>query len=259
MPSRVCDECGAAISGPTVSRFCEAFLDHAHTVHPNWPFPDVVLRNFAEATQRSTGPTRRLDSIGLVAVRRVSPTRIGHWLRLFDHDVFAGDPVNAVCYCTGPHCQHGMSGGGVELRPWRENRGTMVGLLRTGRCVGYLVYVDGKPAGWLNASKRSECTQYRRGAGADPADTDVISIACFAVAPPYRGTAWPPPCYRRPLTRHRHVALAGSRPTRRLDTTGSSGRGNHEPWYGDAQTFAEWAKPLHAAVDRAMGDALGRI
>jgi aminoglycoside phosphotransferase (APT) family kinase protein len=33
------------------------------------------------------------------------------------------------------------------------------------------------------------------------------------------------------------------------------GRRNHEPWYGDAQTFAEWAKPLRAAVDRVMADS----
>ncbi|MGW0228016.1 GNAT family N-acetyltransferase [Actinopolymorpha singaporensis] len=63
----------------------------------------------------------------------------------------------------------------------------MVELLRSGRAFGYLAYVEGRPAGWVNASKRAECSMYRTGVGADPPDGDVISVSCFGIAPPYRG------------------------------------------------------------------------
>ncbi|MET9020023.1 GNAT family N-acetyltransferase [Actinopolymorpha sp. NPDC004070] len=48
-------------------------------------------------------------------------------------------------------------------------------------------YVDGEPAGWVNASRRTECSMYRLGDDADPPDGDVISLSCFGIAPPYRG------------------------------------------------------------------------
>jgi aminoglycoside phosphotransferase (APT) family kinase protein len=35
------------------------------------------------------------------------------------------------------------------------------------------------------------------------------------------------------------------------------GRGHNEPWFGNARTFADWAKPLYALVDHAVVDALG--
>jgi aminoglycoside phosphotransferase (APT) family kinase protein len=35
------------------------------------------------------------------------------------------------------------------------------------------------------------------------------------------------------------------------------GQRNHEPWYGDARTFTEWARPLTAAVDRVLAEAYG--
>jgi GNAT superfamily N-acetyltransferase len=62
----------------------------------------------------------------------------------------------------------------------------MIGLLRSGRSFGCLAYVGGKPAGWVNASRREACALYRMGAGADPADADVVSNSCFVIAPPYR-------------------------------------------------------------------------
>jgi hypothetical protein len=35
------------------------------------------------------------------------------------------------------------------------------------------------------------------------------------------------------------------------------GHGHHEPWFGPARTFADWAQPLYALVDHAVVDALG--
>src|SRR5688572_22052062 len=62
----------------------------------------------------------------------------------------------------------------------------MVDLLRSGHAFGYLAYVDGRPAGWVNASRRAACAMFRLGDTAEPPDDDVVSIACFVIAPPYR-------------------------------------------------------------------------
>ena len=121
-----------------------------------------------------------------MTVHPVSAARIPDWLSFFDHDAFAGNPVDAVCYCSGPHVLDRNQTGG-ELRPWRQNRQLMIELLTSGRAFGYLAYVDGSPAGWVNASQRAECSTYRVGDGADPGDGDVISVSCFGIAPPYRG------------------------------------------------------------------------
>jgi GNAT superfamily N-acetyltransferase len=182
-----CDGCAAVVEGPDLQAFSDAYLAHVRSAHPDWPFPDMAIRNTAEATQRLTGSTERLEAIGPVSIYHVSAARIPDWLDFFDHDAFAGNPVDAVCYCSGPHVfAHGQAGGG-ELRPWRKNRALMIGLLQTGRVFGYLAYADDKPAGWVNASMRSDCSMYRLGDGANPPDGDVISLSCFGIAPPYRG------------------------------------------------------------------------
>jgi GNAT superfamily N-acetyltransferase len=182
-----CHECSVLVEGPDLEAFCDAYLAHARSQHADWPFPDLAIRNFAAATQRLTGPTERLPTIGPVAIHPVSAARIPDWLDFFDHDAFAGNPVDACCYCASPHVVPRGEWGGMERRSWRENRELMVRLLQTGRAYGYLAYVADKPAGWVNASLRSSCATYRLGVAADPPDNDVIALSCFGIAPPYRG------------------------------------------------------------------------
>lgn len=55
---------------------------------------------------------------------------------------------------------------------------------RDGTTQGYLAYVDGRPAGWVNASARGDYALFRRG---DDEDACTVGVACFAIAPPYRG------------------------------------------------------------------------
>ncbi|MEQ7125580.1 GNAT family N-acetyltransferase [Actinopolymorpha sp. B11F2] len=182
-----CNGCSALVEGLDLKAFSDAYVAHARSQHPDWPFPEMAIRNFAEATQRLTGSTERLDTIGTVTIQPVSASRIPDWLAFFDHDAFAGNPVDAVCYCSGPHVfERGQERGG-ELRPWRQNRELMISLLESGRVFGYLAYADDRPAGWVNASTRVECSMYRVGEGANPPDRDVISLSCFGIAPPYRG------------------------------------------------------------------------
>jgi len=181
-----CDGCGAVVEGADLEAFGDAYIAHVRSRHPDWPFPDMAIRNVAEATQRLTGSTTRLETIGRITIHPVSRERIDDWLAFFDHDGFAGNPVDAVCYCSSPHVFPPGQEGGAEMRPWRQNRELMIGLLRSGQAFGYLAYVDGRPVGWVNASTRSECSQLRLKKNVERSDGEVISIACFVIAPPYR-------------------------------------------------------------------------
>jgi GNAT superfamily N-acetyltransferase len=182
-----CDECGADIEGDEVAAFGDAYIDHVRAVHPEWPYPDVAIRNYAEATQRLAPVRERLAGIGNVAIHPVTEDRIVDWLSFFDRDAFAGNPAWAGCYCAEPH-EHpkGAPADAVAPAPWEEKREMMRGYLRSGKSFGYLAYVDGHPAGWVNASLRSNYALYREGDGADPADADVVGVSCFVIAPPYR-------------------------------------------------------------------------
>jgi len=128
-------------------------------------------------------PTERLDVIGTVEIHRVTEARIDDFLDLFDTRVMAGSPQNAGCYCIEPH----------EVTPgqplpafghWSERRAAMIERLRAGTTFGYLAYVDGVPAGWVNASMRGDYAMFRHG---DDDDATTIGLSCFAIAPPYRG------------------------------------------------------------------------
>ena len=62
----------------------------------------------------------------------------------------------------------------------------MVDRLRAGGAQGYLAYVDGRPAGWVNASRRCDYARYCKGPAAEPADDDVVGVSCFVIAPSYQ-------------------------------------------------------------------------
>jgi GNAT superfamily N-acetyltransferase len=180
-----CFDCGSRIEGDGLAALADAFLVHARANH-EWPFPDQAVRNYAEATQRLTGPSERLDTIGEVTVVPVTEERLDDWAAFFDHDAFVGKPEWAGCYCFEPHVFDPKAGPDPEGKHWTHNREAMLTLLRAGQAFGYLAYVDGRAAGWVNASKRSEYAMFGRGEGADPADGDVVGVSCFIIGPAYR-------------------------------------------------------------------------
>jgi GNAT superfamily N-acetyltransferase len=140
-------------------------------------------RNYAEATQRLAEPRERLEAIGEVTVRQVTPDRLEAWLPFFDHEAFAGNPDWAACYCLEPHDPAPADN---PERAWQTNRAMMAERLRGGRAFGYLAYVGGKPAGWVNASLRADYRLYRDLDAEGPDAGSVIGVSCFIVAPPYR-------------------------------------------------------------------------
>ena len=179
-----CFECGATVEADDEDALGEAFLGHARSTH-EWPYGDQDIRNYAEATQRLTGPAERLPEIGPVTIHPVTEDLLDEWAGFFDHDAFVGKPEWAACYCLEPHV-HAKDGSPSDSQHWRQNREAMLRRLRAGQSFGYIAKVGDRVAGWVNASKRSDYSLYRDGPAADPADEDVIGIACFIIAPPYR-------------------------------------------------------------------------
>jgi GNAT superfamily N-acetyltransferase len=178
-----CVACGAPLEAEDLTAYGLAALAHVRASHPEMPFPDMAVRNYFEGAARMTGGAARRDAIGAVEIHPVTADRIDDWLGFFDRDAAADRPENSGCYCLEPH----------ELVPrqplpphrhWRERRAAMVERLGRGGAFGYLAYVDGRPAGWVSAARRGDYSLFRRG---DDADATTVGVACFAIAPPYRG------------------------------------------------------------------------
>ena len=179
-----CFECGATVEAGDLTDLGERFLAHARSSH-DWPYPDQAIRNYAEATQRLTGPSERLDELGELTIHAVTADRLDDWAALFDHEAFVGRPEWAGCYCLEPHVAEADTPPEADVPHWRDNREAMLRRLRDGGSFGYLAYVGGRPAGWVNASWRADYTLHP-GTDADPPGTEVVGISCFIIAPPYR-------------------------------------------------------------------------
>ena len=181
-----CFGCDATIEAEGADDAVDAFVVHGQEKH-TWQYPGEAIRNYArnyaEASERLTGGTERLAEIGDVTVHPVTEDRVADWLRFFDHDAFADNPGWASCYCLEPHVPATPE---RPERPWRETRTTMAERLRTGKTFGYLAYVGGRPAGWVNASLRSDYGLYRLVDPDGPEPPSVIGVSCFVIAPPFR-------------------------------------------------------------------------
>jgi GNAT superfamily N-acetyltransferase len=181
-----CFECDALMEADEPDALVDAFVAHGRENH-TWSYPEQAIRNYAcnyaEATVRLTGSTERRPEIGEVTVHSVTKDRVHDWLRLFDYDAFAGNPGWASCYCLSPHVPAPPE---QPERTWRETRATVAERLRRGTTFGYLAYVDGRPAGWVNASLRSDYGLYQGVDPAGPEPRSVIGVSCFVIAPPFR-------------------------------------------------------------------------
>lgn len=126
-----------------------------------------------------------------IAVERLTPARAGDYLRFFDHErgpAFADNPEWARCYCHYYHVAPALD--------WPSftgdmNRVAMRARIETGEMEGYLAYVQGEVAGWMNAQPyaklRHACARMRIEAPPLPVPPhDAAAIVCFVVAPGHR-------------------------------------------------------------------------
>jgi GNAT superfamily N-acetyltransferase len=172
-------ECGNEIRADDRETLVFKFLEHCDRDHSEWQASEQVVRNYLEALDRLTGPTERLPELGAVEVGAVRDGDIENVLRFFDHDVFADNPGWASCYCMFHSVEHSTWG----ERSATQNRADLAGGLRSGVITATIASVDGRVAGWCNASRRRAYPAHRDGS---PDDDRVGAIVCFAVAPPYR-------------------------------------------------------------------------
>lgn len=181
-----CFECETRIEGDNPDFVADRFVVHGKENH-EWSYDEKAIRayavNFVEAAQRMTGGVNRLSEIGELEIYPVTAERIDDWLDFFDHDAFADNPGWASCYCIEPHIADSPDN---PEHPWRENRAAMVERLRGGTSFGYLAYVDGKAAGWVNASTRDMYAHRQLSTIDGPESSGVIGVSCFVIAPPYR-------------------------------------------------------------------------
>jgi GNAT superfamily N-acetyltransferase len=181
-----CFGCDALIEADDSNGIADAFVAHGQECH-TWSYRIEAIRNYArnyaEATERLTGGTERLPQIGDITVHPATSVRIDDWLRFFDRDAFAGNPDWASCYCLEPHVPATPE---RPERAWRETRATMAARLRDCTSFGYLAYAGGRPAGWVNASLRSDYGLYQDVVPDGPEATSVIGVSCFVIAPPFR-------------------------------------------------------------------------
>lgn len=181
-----CFECEVVLEGESVDDIVSRFLAHGDDNH-EWSFPEEALRNYAAnyavATIRLTGSEERLPEVGEIKVHPVTDERLEDWLQFFDHTAFAGNPDWASCYCLEPHDPPTEE---MPERLWSVNREMMSDRLSNGGAFGYLAYVDGVPAGWVNGSRISDTVLESLSVSEGIPGERVVAVACFVIAPPFR-------------------------------------------------------------------------
>ncbi len=176
--------CGESFIAADDEALFTALRSHVQAIHPG-AANDAQLRNVIEA-QRRLAPLRpRVAAIKRLEVKPIAPALLEDWLRLFDREAFADNPIWASCYCAFNHVPATQEE--WAQRTAAENRSLMQERIACGAQRGYLAYADGEPAGWLNAAPRSELPHLSRlPAFAIDDPEGVGTIACFVIAPPYR-------------------------------------------------------------------------
>ena len=128
----------------------------------------------------------RLDAIGEIEVRDVTPERVGDHQLFFDRDAFRDFPAWQSCYCMETHRTDKDEE--WAARTAGDNRRDMSAMLADGRVKGLLAYAGGRPVGWCNYGETTHLSGVMHRYGLDVSDHDGVgSVACFVIASPYRG------------------------------------------------------------------------
>jgi GNAT superfamily N-acetyltransferase/uncharacterized protein YndB with AHSA1/START domain len=159
---------------------CDGFAGETQSWRHASRMMPAVLKSLRHVVDPASKPAR-LERIGGVTVRELTPELREDFLRFFDEDAFADNPYWGACYCTAHHC--GDSG----TRTPTENRATAAELVHCARMQGFLAYIDGRPAAWCNAAPRPTLAGLALDTKLAVDDAERVgSIVCFVVAAPYR-------------------------------------------------------------------------
>lgn len=162
-----------------------------------WDAQGPALKLFAsdaqgvvQALRLATDPTaraeiERMQEIGEIEVRDVTPERVQEYQRFFDHEAFRDYPVWQSCYCMETH----FTGDDEEgERTAADNRRDMTELIQRGKVTALLAYDGERPIGWCNYGETTHLGGLAKRFKLAAADHEGVgSIGCFVISSQYRG------------------------------------------------------------------------
>ena len=118
-----------------------------------------------------------------IEIRPLTPQRLPDLLAFFEQGAFVDHPEWASCYCHFPHADHAAIV--WKERSAADNRAATCARVEARTMTGWVAFADGQAIGWCNAGPR------RFVAGLFDAPEPLVerigAIACFVVAPAFRG------------------------------------------------------------------------
>jgi ribosomal protein S18 acetylase RimI-like enzyme len=148
---------------------------------------DLQLRGLRlEVDPAAREELERLPSVGPIAIREVTPERLGDYQLFFDKYGFADFPAWQSCYCIETHLA--VSEQESSERTAADNRRDMSAAIGARAVTALLAYEGNRPVGWCNYGATTRLGGVMLRYGLEAAEYgDVGSVACFVVAAPYRG------------------------------------------------------------------------
>jgi GNAT superfamily N-acetyltransferase len=118
-----------------------------------------------------------------IAIRPLTPQRVADFLEFFEQRAFTDNPKWLSCYCHFPHADH--AAGAWKERSAGQNRAATCERIASETMTGWLAYAGDQAIGWCNAGPR----RFIEGLfdEAEPLAERIGAIACFVIAPAFRG------------------------------------------------------------------------
>ena len=130
----------------------------------------------------------RLDQIGEIEIREVSPALLPAYLDFFDHSAFRDFPEWQSCYCIETHLPANLSPDELAQRVAEDNRHDMSESIKQGEVTALLAFEGDRPIGWCDYGETTKLSGLMHKFGLAAADHEGVgSVACFVIASPYRG------------------------------------------------------------------------
>jgi ribosomal protein S18 acetylase RimI-like enzyme len=128
----------------------------------------------------------RLEEVGPIEVRDVTPERVADYQNFFDHVAFRDYPAWEACYCMETH--RTQSEAAWAARTAGDNRRDMSAMIAAGEVTALLAYDRDEPIGWCNYGETTRLSGVMRKLGLEAADHEGVgSVACFVISAQYRG------------------------------------------------------------------------
>lgn len=123
----------------------------------------------------------RLDVIGDLEIRDLTPELVGEYHRFFDEIGFRDHPDWQSCYCAETNLPRDPQ------RTGAANRAGMTELIRAGEVTALLGFAGGEPVAWCNYGETTRLAGVVAKLGLEAADHEKVgSVACFVISSQYR-------------------------------------------------------------------------